>query len=43
MDHSMEKQAPSKTKCGPSILSADCPIVEKLEKPEGDGFDKIHF
>jgi hypothetical protein len=23
--------------------SADCPVVVKLEKTEGDGFGKIHF
>jgi hypothetical protein len=22
---------------------ADHPVVEKLEKPEGDGFGKMHF
>jgi hypothetical protein len=24
-------------------LGADCPVVEKPEKPEGDGFGKMHF
>jgi hypothetical protein len=23
--------------------SADRPVVEKLEKPKGDGFGKMHF
>jgi hypothetical protein len=43
MDRSKEKRALSETKHGPSASGADRPVVVKPQKPEGDGFGKIHF